>query len=155
QSAAVLGRALIATGTVGEGFRTLDLAVESSRGASEGPLALGATAVASAAAAIGDPERALRAVALVGLDDLDPAVIGESDRLVATGLALLQMDQLDEARSHLEAAVVLDSEEEASTYALSGLACVRAVEGRVDECRSLTAQVLGVERSTYLDRVTA
>jgi class 3 adenylate cyclase/predicted ATPase len=155
QSAAVLGRALIAVGLVGEGFRTLDLAVDTGRNAPNGPFALGATAVAAAAASIGDPERALRAVALVGVDDLDPAVIGESDRLVATGLALLQMDQLDEARSHLESAAELDGEEEASAYALSGLACARAVEGRLDECRTLTDLVMGAGRSTYLDRVTA
>src|SRR5690606_36362016 len=155
QSAAVLGRALIAVGMVGEGFRTLDLAVEASRSATDSPMPMGATAVAAAAASIGDPERALRAVALVGVDDLDPAVIGESDRLVATGLALLQMDQLGEARAHLEAATELDSEEEPSAYALSGLACVRAVDGCLDECRELTQQVLEIGRSTYLDRITA
>jgi tetratricopeptide (TPR) repeat protein len=155
QSAAVLGRALIAVGMVGEGFRTLDLAIETGRSAANGSIALGATAVAAAAASVGDPERALRAVALVGVDDLDPAVVGESDRLVATGLALLQMDQLAEARAHLESAAELDSEEEPSAYALSGLACARAVEGRVDECRALTDLVLGVGRSTYLDRITA
>jgi class 3 adenylate cyclase/tetratricopeptide (TPR) repeat protein len=155
QSAAVLGRALIALGSVGEGFRTLDLAIETSRGATDSTFPMGATAVAAAAASIGDPERALRAVALVGLDDLDPGVVGESDRLVATGLALLQMEQVAEARSHLEAAAELDSEEDVSSYALSGLACVRAVEGRLDECRTLTDLVMAVGRSTYLDRVTA
>jgi class 3 adenylate cyclase/tetratricopeptide (TPR) repeat protein len=155
QSAAVLGRALIAVGMVGEGFRTLDLAIETARNAPGRPIALAATAVAAAAVSVGDPERALRATALVGVDDLDPAIIGESDRLVAMGLALLQMDQLGEARQHLELAARSGSEEAPGAYALSGLACVRAVEGRLDDTLALVDEVMSIGRATYLDRVTA
>ncbi|MGY6501896.1 MAG: adenylate/guanylate cyclase domain-containing protein [Acidimicrobiales bacterium] len=155
QSAAVLGRALLATGLVGEAFRTLDLAIDTERTAVSGGNGLAPTAVAAAAVSVGDPERALRAAALVGIDDLDPSVIGESDRLVALGLALLQLGRAPEARDHLSAAVTPAGDEEPSGYALSAQACVLAVDGDVDGVRTLVAEVLAIGRATYLDRVTA
>ena len=155
QAASVLGRALLAVGLVGEGFRTLDLAIDTSRTASGQPITLGATAVAAASVSIGDPERALRAAALVGIEDLDPSVIGESDRLVALGLALLQMDQVAEAVEHLETSVRVEDDEAPSGYALSALACARAVQGRLDDTLTLVDEVMAVGRATYLDRVTA
>lgn len=153
QAAAVLGRARLALGMVGEGFRTLDLAVEKGRG-QPGVPSNGPTVVAAAAVSIGDPERALRAAALVGVEDLDPAVIGESDRMVALGLALLQLGQDDEAREQLEAAARSDTDEEPSGYALSSLACCRAVEQRDDELGDLVDEVCRAERATYFDRIT-
>lgn len=153
-AASVLGRALLALGLVGEGLRTLDLATERGRGYA-GTAAFGPTAVAAAAVSIGDPERALRAVALVGSENLDPSVIGESDRMVALGLALLQMGQLAEAVEQLGAAAGIEGGEEPSAYALSALACARAVQGRVDDVASLADQVVSIGRSTYFDRLTA
>src|SRR5690606_3831759 len=88
QSAAVLGRSLVAVGALGEGFRTLDLAVERGRGEVGAAATIGPNALASSSVAVGDPERALRAAALVADDDLDPSVVGEADRVVALGLAL-------------------------------------------------------------------
>ncbi len=153
QSAAVLGRARLALGMVGEGFRTLDLAIEKGRGQLGVP-ANGPTAVAAASVSVGDPERALRAAALVGAEDLDPSVIGESDRMVALGLALLQLGQDDEARSQLEVAAGSEGDELPSGYALSSLACSRAVDQRDDELGRFVDQVCNAERATYFDRVT-
>ncbi|WP_195210356.1 adenylate/guanylate cyclase domain-containing protein [Actinomarinicola tropica] len=155
QSAAVLGRALVAIGAVGEGFRTLDLAVEMGRGEVGSAATLGPTAVAAAAVSVGDPERALRAVALVSVDDLDPSVVGESDRLVALGLALAQLGRLDDAVEHLQQAATPSMEEAPSGYALSALACASAVAGHVAEVERLCDEVRSAGRATYLDRVTA
>lgn len=155
QSAAVLGRALVGVGAVGEGFRTLDLAVEMGRGEIGGAATLGPTSLAAASVAVGDPERALRAAALVTVDDLDPSVVGEGDRLVALGLALAQYDRIGDALLHLRAAATPGLEERPSGYALSALAVASAVVGDVTHVVELTDEVLAADRSTYLDRVTA
>ncbi len=155
QSAAILGRAHLATGAVGEGFRTLDLAIEMGKGLTGSGATLGPTIAAAAAVAIGDPERALRAAALVSLDGLDPSVVGESDRLVALGLALAQMGRIDDALVHLEHAVSPGAEEEPSGYALSALASARALAGDVASVEALCGEVVAADRATYSDKVTA
>jgi class 3 adenylate cyclase/tetratricopeptide (TPR) repeat protein len=155
QAAAILGRAHLATGAVGEGFRTLDLAIDLGKGLTGTGATLGPTIAAAAAVAVGDPERALRAVALVSLDGLDPSVVGESDRLVALGLALAQMGQVDDALVHLEHAVSPGLEEEPSGYAMSSLACARALAGDVVEVEALCTEVVGAARATYSDKVSA
>ena len=155
QAAAVLGRALMAVGMVGEGFRTLDLAIEMGRGESGGAATVGPTAATAAAVSIGDPERALRAAALVTIDDLDPSVVGEGDRLVALGLALLQLDRLDDALVHLRQAATPSLEERPSGYALSALACAHALAGDIEAAAALCEEVVAADRATYLDRITA
>jgi class 3 adenylate cyclase/tetratricopeptide (TPR) repeat protein len=155
QAAAILGRAHLATGAVGEGFRTLDLAIDLGKGLTGSGATLGPTVAAAAAVAVGDPERALRAVALVSLDGLDPSVVGESDRLVALGLALAQMGRVEDALVHLEHAVSPGPEEAPSGYALSALACAQALVGDRAEVEKLHAEVVGADRATYSDKVVA
>lgn len=155
QAAAVLGRAHIATGSVGEGFRTLDLAIELGRGLTGPGATMGPTAAGAAAVSVGDPERALRAVALVGIDGLDPSVIGEGERLVVLGLALAQMGRVDESLEHLRHAIEPGEEESASAYALSALACAVALDGGAVEAERLCAEVVDAAQATYSDRVTA
>jgi tetratricopeptide (TPR) repeat protein len=155
QAATVLGRALVATGSVGEGFRTIDLAVEAGRRRDPDELAIAATGVAGAAVAVGDPERALRAVALLGADDeLDPSVLGDSERLVALGLALLMLGEVDEATAHLEHAVDV-AEGEPSGFARSALVAARAVRGDAESAEREVELLDRSHRATYLDRVTA
>ncbi|HSL57992.1 MAG TPA: adenylate/guanylate cyclase domain-containing protein, partial [Acidimicrobiales bacterium] len=154
QAAATLGRALIAVGSVGEGFRTIDLAIDTGRRGDTEALAVAATAAASAAIAVGDPERALRTIALVGAErELDPAILGDSERLVALGMALLMLGEVDEATAHLEHALDVD-EGEPSGYAHSAVALARAVAGDADGAERLVDDIEQSSRASYLDRLT-
>lgn len=154
QSSIVLGRALLATGSVGEGFRTIDLAVEAGRRGDADVLDVAATGAASAAVTVGDPERALRAISLVGADvELDPTVVGDSERLVSLGLALLMLGEIDEATAHLEHGVDV-AEGEPSGFARSALMAARAVRGDAEAVEHELELLDASPRATYLDRVT-
>ncbi|CAN5750265.1 AAA family ATPase [soil metagenome] len=156
QALATLGRALVNTGRVTEGFDALEEAVRSDRrDPSADDLALATTVLVSAAAQIGDPERALAAdVGRVSAgEDVDLHLLGQVDRLGAVGLALAQAGRIDEAYSLLRRAA--DAGEEVNPFALSALAVAAACSGRTEETAAIALAVDRARRATYLDRVTA
>jgi len=124
--------------------------------ADPGAAAVAASSAAASAVAVGDAERALRAAALVASDEpLDPAVLGEGDRLVALGLALAQLGELDEAVRHLAHAAETVDSEPPSGFALSALAVARAALGDGAGVAELVVELDLSERVTYLDWITA
>ncbi|MCP4087598.1 MAG: AAA family ATPase [Actinomycetia bacterium] len=155
QTQSLLGRALVAVGRVAEGLDQLDQAVEvAERAQDQTARSMAATAQAAASARLGKPERALRWAAAAEVGDLDPTVIGEGDQIVALSIALLQIEQPEEAvellSQNFERAGDLPS-----PYAQAALALGLVVVGRLEEGVAVADEVVTSNRSTYQDRAMA
>jgi class 3 adenylate cyclase/tetratricopeptide (TPR) repeat protein len=158
QSGAVLGRALVATGQIAEGFATLPSiggAVDASSLGLEHQFVL--VAGAAAAVQVGDTERAAALLALAPAPDEDRGelvLVGDGERAVATGLHRLQVGEVDEAvavlqRLHDRLAPELNPN------VASALALARAVHGDVQEALVLADRIEAHDRASYLDRIIA
>jgi class 3 adenylate cyclase/tetratricopeptide (TPR) repeat protein len=153
QAVGVLGRAMVVSGQVEEGFALLD----HGHGL-EAPLAdgqLGTTLLLAAAAQIGDPERVRWQLDAACADCEDIATIGAGDRAVALGLVFLQMGALGDAIRWLEMASGGATGMGIGPYACSALALARLAEGRVDDALELAGTVDRDPRATYSDRLVA
>lgn len=156
QALAVLGRSLVLSGRIDEGFAVFADAdaTRTRQAAREGVFALIATAAAQSATAVGDPVEALRWVDQSDLAWLDPALIGHGDRLVALGLALAQSGRFDEAvRVLVPAAEANPDGSGRNPDALAALAIVDAVTGNEDRLPELLAAAQASGRTTYVDRL--
>jgi tetratricopeptide (TPR) repeat protein len=147
----VVGRAMVASGRVDEGFNviidagaTIDaLKVDTAKAMLEVNLA-------GAAAQAGVPERS---PLQPGTPDFDLALnVGFADREVALAILALQCGDGATARDILERVAVGD---QASGYGGSALALARAATGDYAGARTAALAVNGGERATYSDRVLA
>ncbi len=157
QSLSAMARALVAVGRVPEALARLEEAQSRYLGgaAADVPVTVG---IAGAAAFLGDPDRALAALALASAvdDPAEPAAsLGDGDRAVARALALLQRGDVDGALASLVAIEAAVENDGSFPYGESVLALALAAAGRVEEVAPRAAAVRAAARSTYLDRATA
>jgi class 3 adenylate cyclase/tetratricopeptide (TPR) repeat protein len=155
QAVALLGRSLVLSGRVDEGFTAFHTAdAPGSRTRHDGVFALVQTAAATAAVALGDPDEALRWVDPIDAAWLDPTLIGHGDRTVAIGLALAQSGRFDEATRLLESAAEAEADGGGhNPDALAALALVDAVTGREARIEQLVETARASRRITYVDRL--
>jgi class 3 adenylate cyclase/tetratricopeptide (TPR) repeat protein len=159
QARVPLGRALVTTGRVEEGFQVLEQAGASllpSR--SPGFIAFSATGLLSAAVQVGDRGRAAAALAVLQAGELssdDLATVGAGEHLVSQALLEVQracpetaLDLLRDVRR-----AVGERGEVGYTGAVTALALAAA--GRVDDVVTAANVVEADERSSYLDRLWA
>jgi tetratricopeptide (TPR) repeat protein len=155
QAVALLGRSLVLSGRIDEGFQVLtaaDAAPAPTR--HEGVFALVRTAAAVASVSIGDAGEALRWAHPDDLAWLDPSLIGHGDRLVAIGIALAQSGRILEAEQVLEIASGDDPNGAGrNPDALAALALVDAVSGREERVGELVELARASRRTTYVDRL--
>jgi class 3 adenylate cyclase/tetratricopeptide (TPR) repeat protein len=159
QARVPLGRALVTTGRVAEGFEVLEQAGASllpSR--SPGFIAFSAAGLLSAAVQVGDRERAAAALAVLHAGELssdDLATAGAGEHLVSQALLEVQRGRpevaLDLLRDVRRAAG--ERGEIGYTGAVSALALAAA--GRPDEVVAAAGVVEADARSSYLDRLWA
>ncbi|MDP1819504.1 MAG: adenylate/guanylate cyclase domain-containing protein [Acidimicrobiales bacterium] len=157
QAGVVLGRALVASGAVREGF---DL-MAGLRGPIEGPIErerfIVVMSSAGAAVQVGDTERT---AVLLGLSPDGPPsrggelLVGDTEWIVATGLHGLQTGDVAGALEVLEGlhhrlGHVVDPN------AHSALALALAADGQVARALAAADEVERHERSSYLDRIIA
>ncbi|MFA9565909.1 MAG: tetratricopeptide repeat protein, partial [Acidimicrobiales bacterium] len=150
QAAGTLGRAQLAMGDVSAAFETLD-PERVPRGL---PTAMITTCRLTAAAHIGDPGMVADLVDAETADQLDPASLGDRDRLVAIGMLLAQAGRVDDAR-HALAHALDATADDTSPYAMSASALCAAVAHRQEQCHEFAEVVFNEPRSTYLDRTIA
>jgi len=156
QSLAAIGRGMVTVGRVEEG---LDLLAAAYRDDPADPrdderITL-AAALAGAAVAAGEPDIALEAIDRFNDEALDRTGPGDVERVVAAGLALLQVGRVSEAVADLRPPAEGTPDVPPSAYAQSALAFALAAAGEHDEVLALADEVDRGERSTYLDRMTA
>ena len=99
QALVALGRSLVAVGRVNEGLDMMRGAVEDglvSDRSTEDRFIL-AAGLAGAAVAVGDPDLALGAIDRILADSHDTEGLGATERIVANGMALLQVGRVAEA----------------------------------------------------------
>jgi len=149
QGMAVLGRALVQSGQVAEGFRIIHDAIGS---AVEGDprYEILRVSLATGAAAVGDTAEARRYFGEIY--GFDPDLIGESDRAVATALSHIQLGDPAEAMKLLE---LMPDEADGlgSTWGWAVIALAAAALG-LDNGEYVDAVEL-LPRSTYADRALA
>ncbi|HEX6567635.1 MAG TPA: hypothetical protein VF015_00645, partial [Acidimicrobiales bacterium] len=159
QARVPLGRALVTSGRVHEGFQVLEQAAASllpSR--SPGFVAFSATGLLGAAVQVGDRERAAAALAVLPAGELssdDLATVGAGEHLVSRALLEVQRACPDAALDLLrEVRRVAGARGEVGyTGAVTSLALAAA--GRGDEAVAAARVVEADERSSYLDRLWA
>ncbi len=154
QSKSVLGRALVRAGRVDEGFLVLNSA-DSAEVGSERVVQLARTTKAAVNVNIGKAELALEQLGIVATDDIDPSLVGQSERLVAYGIALLQVGKVSEAKGVLVYAANQHDEIGPSAAAVAALALVVAADGDFEQTTALARAVNDSSRATYLDRLRA
>ena len=157
QSLAALGRCLVTTGRIDDGLAMLSDAYDHGLAAERGTddrFTL-AAALAGSAVAVGDPEVALVAIDRIMSEITDGAGLGGIERLVAQGLALVQVGRSTEAVAILRAPAEGTADIPPAAYAQSALALALAATGERDEVLALADEVDQGGRSTYLDRLTA
>jgi class 3 adenylate cyclase/tetratricopeptide (TPR) repeat protein len=155
QAVAVQGRALVQAGRTSEGFAALRLGLDLGTGTTVGVNQLVSTAAGAAAVALGDPEEARRWLTGTDLSRLDPSIVGHSDRIVALGLAALQLGEIDDALSLLRRAVADDDEGAVSGYAAAMLSLALVAHGDADAARAMAHAARTTSRSTYADKLMA
>jgi class 3 adenylate cyclase/tetratricopeptide (TPR) repeat protein len=153
-----LGRALVTTGRVAEGFDVLEH-VRASLLPSHSPrfTEFSATGLLSAAVQVGDRERATAAVAVLPdqLSSDDLASAGASEHLASRALLALQDGYADEALDLLRELERATGERSAVGYPGAVRALALAAAGRVDDALAAAQVVEDDDRSTYLDRTWA
>src|SRR5918994_3955997 len=159
QARVPLGRALVTSGHVDEGFEVLEEAGASllpSR--SPGFIAFSATGLLSAAVQVGDRERAEAALALVPAGELssdDLASAGAGEHLVSPALLEVQRARTDAALDLLREVRRASGERGDIGYTGAVTALALAAAGRSDEAVAAAGIVEADERSSYLDRLWA
>ena len=150
QAAGTLGRAQLALGEVAAAFETLDPG-----GVPDGlPASMIVTCRLAAAAHIGDPSLVADFLDVEAADRLDPASLGDRDRLVAIGILLAQSGRIDDAQRVVAHALDATADD-TSPYAMSAAALCAAAANRAQDCREYAEIVFNEARSTYLDRAIA
>jgi class 3 adenylate cyclase/tetratricopeptide (TPR) repeat protein len=153
QAAAFLGRALVFAGRVNDGFQIFaDFEGRQFGTEAAGVAQLIGAAAAASAIAIGDPNEARRWLSDVDPALLDPALVGQGDRLVAYGMAALQEGDLKTARVLLERAVHPEDDAGPNPSAQAALALAALMDGADDAVPALTSAVERSPRATYADR---
>ena len=153
QAAAFLGRALVFAGRVNDGFQVFaDCELRQFGTEAVGVAQLIRAAAAASAVAIGDPNEARRWLSDVDPALLDPALVGQGDRLVAYGLAALQEGDLKPARDLLERAVHAEGDAGPNPSAQAALALAALMDGSDYAVPALTSAVERSPRATYADR---
>jgi class 3 adenylate cyclase/tetratricopeptide (TPR) repeat protein len=158
QAVLPLGRALVTTGRIAEGFAVLEKARESLR-PSDSPVyvAFSAAGLLGAAVQIGDRERAAAALAVLpalpSSDDL--ATAGAGELLVSQAMLALQRCHPDEALDLLGRVYRAVGERADVGYSGAVKALALAAAGRPGEALTAVEAVHGDQRSTYLDRFWA
>ncbi len=149
QALQLLGRALAASGRPHDGVELLQR-----DGSATSPNIVNGVDVALLGVAVhlGDPDLALEVAPVVSIQGADPAVLGQSDQVVAVALALVQSGRAAEALPIL--ASVHAGRTDQSTYALAVDALAHAALGDAPAARAAAAVVLE-GAATYLDRITA
>jgi class 3 adenylate cyclase/tetratricopeptide (TPR) repeat protein len=159
QARVPLGRALVTTGHVEEGFQVLEQAGASllpSR--SPGFIAFSATGLLSAAVQVGDRARAADALAVLQAGELssdDLATVGAGEHLVSQALLEVQRACPETALELLRDVRRAMGERGAVGYTGAVTALALAAAGRVDDVVAAASLVEADERSSYLDRLWA
>lgn len=153
QGESVLGRALIRSGQVEAGFAVLVDAQGVLPEGDEGIGQLARATLATSQVSVGLPELALEQLGHTVAKEIDPSLIGQSEWVVALGLALLQAGRLDESREVLEYAANTMSDIGRDAAAVAALALVVATDGDVERSDELLLSILAAPRTTYLDRL--
>jgi tetratricopeptide (TPR) repeat protein len=159
QARVPLGRALVTTGHVEEGFRVLEQAGDfllPSR--SPGFIAFSATGLLSAAVQVGDRERAAAALAVLHAGELstdDLATVGAGEHLVSKALLEVQRGCPDAALDLLREVRMAAGARGEIGYTGAVTALALAAAGRVDDVVAAASAVEADERSSYLDRLWA
>jgi tetratricopeptide (TPR) repeat protein len=159
QAVLPLGRALVTSGRVDEGFEVLEQAREAML-PSDSPryVAFSAAGLLSSAVQIGDRDRAAAALAVMPARQLssdDLATAGGGEFLVSQALLAVQRSCPDEALSLLSAVERATGERARGGYPGAVTALAMAAADRPDEALAAAAAVEADERSTYLDRLWA
>jgi class 3 adenylate cyclase/tetratricopeptide (TPR) repeat protein len=162
QANTTLGRALVSSGRIREGFATMpgfDVPLARPTVGLEQEDLFAFMGTANASVQVGDVERTAMLLHLAVTDDLpdidaERVLVGDAERAVATGLHRLQIGDVDGAMS------VLESVEQRLAPAVdpnvqSALALARAAHGDVDAALADAEAVVNNERASYLDRVVA
>lgn len=159
QARVPLGRALVTSGHVGEGFQVLEQAAASllpSR--SPGFITFSATGLLSAAVQVGDCERAEAALAVLPAGKLssdDLATVGAGEQLVSQALLEVQRACPDAALDLLREVRRAAGERGEVGYIGAVTSLALAAAGRADEAVAAASTVEADERSSYLDRLWA
>ncbi len=159
QARAIEGRALITRGRVAEGFATLEQSAALAERAGDAETRrIAMVSNCSAAARVGDAERALRWAARFEGMSHRSAILGENDLSIAMALAMLQSGLVVEAEDQLAWAFDDDdpngADDRVHTNALAVGAVIASAAGRHAVAHERAAAVLAGE-PTYLDRMLA
>ncbi len=153
QAGSILGRSLIRLGRVDEGFRvirsTFGVVAESNDGIGQ----LAKTTLSSANVSVGRPTPALDQLGHIVSAEIDPSLVGQSERVVAYGLALLQDGRLAHAREVLEFGSSSTGGMGSSPAAVAALSYCVAADGDIEKAAGLVARVESSGRATYVDRL--
>ncbi len=152
QAVAVHGRALLRSGRIREGLEALEELSEDP-GASSSGMAQADAAIALAEVSVGDPESAL-----ADLGPFDPSTtsvleVGQSERLVAFGLAQLMLGRPEQAASVLLPSAEPDADGQRNANAATAAALAAAAVGDGETVRVIT-KALKSDHLTYLDEFT-
>lgn len=153
QSGSILGRSLIRLGRVDEGFRVIRDAIGVLPESNDGIGQLAKTTLSTGNVTVGRPAPALEQLGNIVTADIDPSLVGQSERVVAYGLALLQEGRLDEARSTLEFGSSSKSDLGSNPSAIAALSYCIAAEGDLAKAGELVARVHASGRATYVDKL--
>ena len=157
QALVALGRSLVAVGRVEEGVKMMRDGVgdglDLDRSVEDRFILV--AGLAGTAVAIGDPDLALAVIDLLPSEVLEVEGIGAAERVVANGLAFLQVGRVDEAVALLRGPAEGSADVPASAYAQCVLALALAARGEDEAALALSTEVAASERATYLDRATA
>ena len=159
QARVPLGRALVTSGHVAEGFQVLEQAADAvlpSR--SPGFVAFSATGLLGAAVQVGDRERAAAALSVLpasALSSDDLATAGAGEHLVSQALLEVQRGYPDAALDLLREVRRAVGERGEVGYSGAVTSLALAAAGRGDDAVAAARAVEADQRSSYLDRLWA
>jgi class 3 adenylate cyclase/tetratricopeptide (TPR) repeat protein len=154
QAAAPTARALASLGRFPEYLQLLaELDAAAHRVADPSFARIGPTVAAAVAAQLGDANRALENVETEIDEDRDSMDVGNVDRALAYGNALMQHGRVDEALSWLEPPWAI-ANDDGPRAALGGLlAIVYAAAGRAPDALTVAETAEKIQGGTYSDRL--
>jgi hypothetical protein len=156
QANAVLGRALVASGRIAEGFAIMPGSRPEELAELPRENRFAVIATANASVQVGDTARTEDLLALIPeLEEQEEAmVVGDTERVVATNLHRLQLGDVTTAVEGLRAQVAhLAPTIDPNLH--SALALAHAAEGQVDAALAAADLVDDHERASYLDHIVA
>ncbi len=157
QGLAVYARALTLVGRIDDAARALDdarLRVGAAPGLDNMAM-LVSTAALVIGVDLGDTDRALAEVGPLDPAQLDPALVGQADRLVGLGLLHAQTGRLADARAVLDRAASAESDAGRDPNALACLALVLVATGEPEHAARIVREVDASARATYVDHALA